>query len=292
MTQSQENTIQRCPHDKENPYAQINRELIRNKNLSPRCRWFIIFCLSFDTTWNISIPHYMKDQEISKDIMYAMLNEAIEAGYMKREEFFEGGLKRYKYFVSETPKFKKCLPCPDFPDVVFPDPENPHSTKEQSKEKQTKEYKPPTPKGDGIISFNFEKRQFIGITPADLEKWKEMYPNVNVTKEIQKAEEAILSKAKYQRYKDFRKFINVWLSNIQTPKPFVPKRLSEEEKNHVKLNLELTKKLMAQYPHGFGKGKIIGMFIVNPENGAEVYFGISPTIFEELLAKAFGAKKI
>src|SRR5947209_14298432 len=39
-------TIERCPHDGENPFAQISRDLIRNKTISLECRMLIIYLLS------------------------------------------------------------------------------------------------------------------------------------------------------------------------------------------------------------------------------------------------------
>jgi len=38
-----EETFQRCPHDKENPYVMISKKLINSPNLSPACKWFLIF---------------------------------------------------------------------------------------------------------------------------------------------------------------------------------------------------------------------------------------------------------
>lgn len=118
--------IERCPHDKENPYALINRELIRDFRLHPSVRWMIIYLLSMKNGWKIS-PKQLKKHcsghfGCGRDKIYDWINEAIEAGYMKKEEWKEGGLKRCRYLLSEFPKFKKCLPRPDDQDPVQPDP--------------------------------------------------------------------------------------------------------------------------------------------------------------------------
>lgn len=117
-------SIHRCPHDKENPYAQISRSLIRDKSISFECRAFIIYCLSYDSKWEISIPYFMKEQDVSKNRMYRILDEAIAAGYIKRETYVQDGLKKYKYYVSEFPKFKEFLPCPQKRDTENEDTTN------------------------------------------------------------------------------------------------------------------------------------------------------------------------
>lgn len=121
--QISQSTISRCPHDSENPYSMINRDLIRNPNISFECRMLIILCLSFKDSWEFSIPQLMKHQKTSKDRMYRILNEAMEAGYIHRYESINTHPKNrnlnltvYKYHVSEFPKFKKCLRDPEIQD--------------------------------------------------------------------------------------------------------------------------------------------------------------------------------
>ncbi len=138
---SDNNTIQRCPHDRENPYTMVNRDLIRDPALSPESCWLIIYLLSMDNGWKINIQQILNrvKPHMGKNKLYAIVNEAINAGYMMREEWFEdvkradgtyrGRLKRVRYYISETPKFKKCLrhPC-------FRDPDNPPLRNKNKKE--------------------------------------------------------------------------------------------------------------------------------------------------------------
>lgn len=103
------NTIERCPHDEENPYSQISNELIRDESISPNCRWLIIYLLSNKGNWKINvnqIKNHVKSH-IGKNKLYSIIKEAIEAGYMIREDYINNNLRRCKYFVSEKPKFKK-----------------------------------------------------------------------------------------------------------------------------------------------------------------------------------------
>lgn len=184
MSQEEE-TFQRCPHDKENPYAQISRSLIRDKSISPRCRWFLIYCLSYDNNWKISIPYFIREQDLSKDVMYAIIDEALRAGYLKRESFNSKGLKRYRYFISEEPKFKNILPCLENPDTVCPDTEKPDSTKEQltnpqpTHEQISSPISPPSSSISDPESLREEIRRRISSTDKEFEEAWEKYKKNN-----------------------------------------------------------------------------------------------------------------
>lgn len=155
MSDNEFDTIQRCPHDKENPYAMISRDLIRDKTLSPECRWLLIYLLSNDGKWIVKTSQLRShlDGYMGRDKILAKIKEAIEAGYMKREEYKVNNLNRSRYFVSETPKFKKCFRHPEFQDPENGDPENqgPLKNKQSSYEdknnhiQEREEASPPTP---------------------------------------------------------------------------------------------------------------------------------------------------
>ena len=132
-----DSSIERCPHDEEHPYTHVLNALIRDKSISPNCRMIIIFLLSNKNNWKIRIPHLINEFKghIGKELMYKLINEAIESGYMKREEYIENNLKRYKYFLSEKPKFKKFLRHPDLPDAGGLDPDRQHCKERTSKER-------------------------------------------------------------------------------------------------------------------------------------------------------------
>lgn len=125
-------TLERCPHDKENPYTMISRALIRDNSISFNCRMLIIYLLSNKEGWRINIKqviNYLKPH-MGRDSVYKILDEALKAGYMKREDVktpYEGRgcLKAgIRYFVSETPKFKESLRHPPFQDTDDQDTEN------------------------------------------------------------------------------------------------------------------------------------------------------------------------
>lgn len=114
--QHEEPSIERCPHDKENPYVMVNRNLIRDTSLSPECRLMLIYLLSMDEKkWKIhpkQLVEYFKSYH-GRDMIYRWIDQAIDAGYMKKEETKNPNHPnlrgKIKYYVSETPKFKKCF---------------------------------------------------------------------------------------------------------------------------------------------------------------------------------------
>jgi hypothetical protein len=119
-----EASIQRCSHDEENPYALISRALIRDASISPECRWLIMYFLSMKDGWKINMKQLIAHLKphMGRDKVYIIMNEAIEAGYMKREETktSKGKNKLFtqtKYFVSEKPKFKNSFRRPGFQDT-------------------------------------------------------------------------------------------------------------------------------------------------------------------------------
>jgi hypothetical protein len=109
----------RCPHDKENPYAQINRSLIRDNSISPECRWMLIYMLSHRDDWVIKMAELQSHLKglVGRDKIYKMINEAIEAGYMRRQIFKERNLQRSVYYVSESKNLKKYFPPPENQEV-------------------------------------------------------------------------------------------------------------------------------------------------------------------------------
>ena len=158
-----ENTIQRCPHDEENPYVQIRRGLIRDKRISPECRFLIIYLLSNKDNWNINVKQLIKEfkGQWGKDIIYKIINEAIYTGYMKREKFILKGLERTRYYLSETDKFKIESPHAGFPEAVIPHAENQdakdiiYSKKEYIEEQQPPKQKPvSTAASPVVVSLN------------------------------------------------------------------------------------------------------------------------------------------
>lgn len=210
---SDNTTFHRCPHDKENPYAQISRALIRDNSISPLLRFLLIFLLSQKDGWKVKIKQIINlfaDHQIGKDKIYSIVNEGIEAGYIERIEWLEKGLKRTSYQISETPKFKKSLPCPAQPDAAGPDPaeqklkEEHHTSKDVFNKKE--ELKAPSPPP----TFTYHK---ISMPEEKYKKLIDDFGEEKVKAKIEALHE--YSEIKFKRFKEYtnhamviRKWIN------------------------------------------------------------------------------------
>jgi hypothetical protein len=126
---SPSDTIERCPHDKEHPYTMISNNLIRDNSISPQCRWLISYFLSNKSGWVINVSqviNHLKDF-MGRDSVYNLFNEALEAGYLRKEIIKKGNLKQnVKYYVVEFPELKKCFRHPESRDTETRDTENQH----------------------------------------------------------------------------------------------------------------------------------------------------------------------
>lgn len=134
-------TIQRSLHDQKNPYTMVLNDLIRDTTISPDCIWLIIYLLSNKEGWVINISqivNFMKGRW-GKDKVYGIINEAIDAGYMKKEVRKVRNLNRFTYHLAERPIFKKMFSHPGFSDPDFSDPRNTDINKEHMEQGTSKE---------------------------------------------------------------------------------------------------------------------------------------------------------
>lgn len=132
-----ETTFERSSHDEKHFYVKLSTKLLRNKEMSPNARWLISYLLcNDDEKWTITfkqVYNHVKDH-IGKNKLYEIINECIDHGYLKREEFLdEHNLQKTKYFISEDGNFKKCLRRPGFREAENRDPEN----REHNKNKES-----------------------------------------------------------------------------------------------------------------------------------------------------------
>jgi hypothetical protein len=84
--QSQSVTIQRGKHNKENPYVQISRKMLRDTTISPKAKGVLCFLLSLPDNWQAHPRHLAMSLGVGKDQIYSILKELIQAGYATRTE--------------------------------------------------------------------------------------------------------------------------------------------------------------------------------------------------------------
>ena len=98
-------TIQRAPHDQNNPYTMIHNDLLRDTSISPDCIWLIAYLLSHKDGWIIKpaqLISFMKGRWCKQKV-YDILSEAIEAGYIEMQIYKFGNYTRYNYLLVEKP---------------------------------------------------------------------------------------------------------------------------------------------------------------------------------------------
>jgi len=103
-----ESIFERCHHDRENPYAQISRELIQDRSISPKAKGVLIYILSLPKDWQIFHSQLQHGLNIGEDYLNSAMEELITAGYADRtREKLKGIFQPYRYKIRE---FKKCSP--------------------------------------------------------------------------------------------------------------------------------------------------------------------------------------
>lgn len=97
--------IQRCPHDKKNPYVMISRDVIFDKSLKCTPRLVLCGLISLPDNWKLRPKEFAKRIGLNIDTVYDALNKLIEAGYCSKKEIRNerGHRVGFDYFISENP---------------------------------------------------------------------------------------------------------------------------------------------------------------------------------------------
>jgi hypothetical protein len=256
MSEIQSNTfIQRCPHDKQNPYVMINRALIRDNSLSPECRWLLIYLLSNTDGWKIKVKQVVNHVKghIGRDRVYELFNEACDAGYMKREE----GFGVCHYFISETPKFKKSLQFPENQDTDGQDTENQDAlSKSISSKEDKKEHpkEPPNPQKEEAPDGACQKLafgKFVSLSKSEFEKLSADHGKEAIEGLIDEMNDFLASSGK-KPYRDYAAAIRQWLRRRraqQKPERAETQKLNDIQEKNWKLNRDLVDELKLECPN-------------------------------------------
>jgi hypothetical protein len=121
--------IERCPHDKKNPYVMVSKDILKNKSLSMAARCLLVYFLSLPDDWKINPCHVTEVMGINRKTTYKYLNELIEQGYCTRiEKKIKGRFGGVKYRIREYP-IKETTPHPKKRETEKPCPKKPHPKK-------------------------------------------------------------------------------------------------------------------------------------------------------------------
>ena len=135
--------------------------------------------------------------KMDKTLWFAFVNEKI---------FTKGEIPKS---CGEIPNSYGEIPTP-IPDTKTTDTGNTYKKEESKVFAQTT----PSPRATSteIISFSFDSKQFVGISDKDLKDWKEIYPAVDINRELKEMVQWILcNDTKAKSKKLWRRFIFSWL---------------------------------------------------------------------------------
>lgn len=308
--------IEQCPYDREDPYVSIPQNLIRDENLSMSCRWMLIYLLSNTGNWKVNVSqiwnHCKRHHGGGRDNVRKWINEAIEAGYMKKEEYVnEKNLTRIRYYVSRSPKFKKFLRRPEFQGPESQGPVD-HTLKKDHKEEIKKEIKKEKDSPSAQTTtrqasrtttsskiFLNEKGKFEGITPEDIDEWQKTFSSLSVRKELDRC----VLWAKNNHRKNYRKSILTWFMNVEKSHTEPFKASTVEEKEVSSTDIAINKKkaleweLKAQEKGLSGPYAVQAMptkisFILPYNQGFSVEYHKPKEEFEKLCQKALEKMRI
>ncbi len=106
--QPNEATFQRSPHNKQNPYVMISREMAQDKSISPKAKGVLLYLLSLPDNWKIHHSHLQDALGVGEDYINSSMDELLQNGYAERtREKVKGLYQPYQYKIYE---FKISLP--------------------------------------------------------------------------------------------------------------------------------------------------------------------------------------
>lgn len=144
MNATNEPTIFRTPHNRDNPYFMMTRAAAQDRTLSFEARGMLGYLLSKPSNWRVSIEDLK--QQCGRDKVYTILKELIDARYIQRMTKQRPGWRSgttVEYQVYETP-----FHFPDFQDTENQDTDNPllhNRDKKQNKEREREQTPPSAP---------------------------------------------------------------------------------------------------------------------------------------------------
>lgn len=103
---SSRTTYTRTPHDRENPYTMISRDLLQDHTLSFHALGLLVYLLSLPPNWRISPQTIATERKKNVETIRKWVAELIDRGYCRRyqERSDDGTLSETVYEFSEYPQ--------------------------------------------------------------------------------------------------------------------------------------------------------------------------------------------
>lgn len=100
----EKDSIQRSPHDKQNPYVMTNRETIQDKRLSWQATGLLVYLLSLPSDWKIIKDELCNHKTNGRDATRSAFDELIEHKYIMTIQLYKNNLRNgFAYYLYERP---------------------------------------------------------------------------------------------------------------------------------------------------------------------------------------------
>jgi hypothetical protein len=223
-------TIERSPHDRLNPFAQINRSLIEDNSISMECRLLIIFLLSKPNDWKVSVFHLRNSFQgwAGRDKIYSLLDEAEKAGYMKKVTTLKRGcIRSNRWFISENGSFSNNVHDTDYQGLSIRKSSN--NDLERSLKKEVVKKKPDRPKvvpkispptsATTSVSQGKEKKNIRReLTDREKDSLYAKYPKAIVDEKLKKLEDTMKKYPKAYTSNDLYYAVQCWCAQEMSKK--------------------------------------------------------------------------
>lgn len=133
--------IRRAPHDQENPFAQISREMLQDKHLSYEARGLLGYLLSKSGNWELRVSD-LQIPGAGRDKVYRILNELQKCGYIGGRTKYQDEKGYWQWTPYDVYETRDLNPFTENPYTDKPNTGDPHTENtEIYKTKKTKERK-------------------------------------------------------------------------------------------------------------------------------------------------------
>lgn len=299
----------RAVHDKENPYVMLNKQAMRDPQLSLEAvgLWARILCHKDD--WTIHVTQLMKANKCGKEKMYRILNELITHGYaycLRDRQKGKYGKTTWFIFESQMSKddIQKMFPHPEKPDTAKPDLANPplmnndisiSNLIENKEERESKKVAPPPSPPSAVadsltlLFLQKVKEHLPNLKPPNLQKWAQ---EMDKLLRLDGRSEAQVREAIGWFHNDlwFKKTV-IAVKGLRTNFDKIQSaRLIAKEKNRIQENRSYAKAFKEQFPKETKPLTFNSKFVINEATGKELPFDLPPETFEKEVIRLFGGR--
>lgn len=285
-------TIQRCPHDKQNPYVMLNKQALNDAELSWGARGLWAYLMQLPDNWKIQVSHLCKlylGKGGGERAIYSLLNELILHGYCERRQInTEKGFSTVDYLISE---FKKSLPHRSQADARDADArESATNNKEELIKNKNKDICADVV--DAPLPKKIQRRENVFTSDEDHLKLQKKYGKDLVEQAYDHLREWKLSKKEAEpksvdKHTDYYRIIKWVVKSLQEGDT---KKKINESIEWEKENRDLFFLLKQKHPQQLKFCEYTNGFVLNKNSGKDVSVKMCPKLFKPLLANVLGGE--